>query len=97
MPNETRYYVPKLQAIKNIIAQPANFNARLPLIQNHPYFKSISITRDIDVNLAARFAGITLEDVKALNPSMSRPVILAAGTPAILLPWDNADNLHRSL
>ena len=97
MPNETRYYVPKLQAIKNIIAQPANFNARLPLIQNHPYFKSISITRDIDVNLAARFAGITLEDFKALNPSMSRPVILAAGTPEILLPWDNADNFQRSL
>jgi membrane-bound lytic murein transglycosylase D len=37
MPNETRYYVPKLQAVKNIIAQPQNFNARLPLIQNHPY------------------------------------------------------------
>ena len=91
MPNETRYYVPKLQAVKNIIAQPENFNARLPLIQNHPYFRSVSITRDIDVKLAANFAGISLEDFKALNPSMSRPVILAAGTPEILLPWDSAD------
>ncbi len=97
MPNETRYYVPKLQAVKNIIAQPENFNARLPLIQNHPYFKSVSITRDIDVKLAASFAGISLEDFKALNPSMSRPVILAAGTPEILLPWDNADRFLRRL
>ncbi len=97
MPNETRYYVPKLQAVKNIIAQPENFNARLPLIQNHPYFKSVSITRDIDVKLAANFAGISLEDFKALNPSMSRPVILAAGTPEILLPWDNADRFLRRL
>ena len=97
MPNETRYYVPKLQAVKNIIAQPQNFNARLPYIQNHPYFKSISITRDIDVKLAASFAGISLEDFKALNPSMSRPVILAAGTPEILLPWDNAERFLRRL
>lgn len=97
MPNETRYYVPKLQAVKNIISQPENFNARLPLIQNHPYFKSVSITRDIDVKLAANFAGISLDDFKALNPSMSRPVILAAGTPEILLPWDNADKFLRRL
>ena len=97
MPNETRYYVPKLQAVKNIIAQPQSFNARLPLIQNHPYFRSVSITRDIDVKLAANFAGIGLDDFKALNPSMSRPVILAAGTPEILLPWDNADKFLRRL
>ena len=97
MPTETRYYVPKLQAVKNIIAQPQSFNARLPLIQNHPYFRSVSITRDIDVKLAANFAGISLDDFKALNPSMSRPVILAAGTPEILLPWDNADKFLSRL
>ena len=94
MPLETKYYVPKLQAVKNIIAQPENFNARLPYIQNHPYFKSVSITRDIDVKLAASFAGVTLADFKSLNPSMSRPVILAAGTPDILLPWDNAQRFQ---
>jgi membrane-bound lytic murein transglycosylase D len=97
MPNETRYYVPKLQAVKNIVSQPAAFNTRLPLIQNHPYFQSVTITRDIDVNLAARLAEISLDDFKALNPSMSRPVILAAGTPQILLPWDNADLFQRNL
>ncbi len=97
MPIETRYYVPKLQAVKNIISQPAAFNTRLPLIQNHPYFQSVTITRDIDVNLAARLAEISLDDFKALNPSMSRPVILAAGTPQILLPWDNADLFQRNL
>ena len=97
MPNETRYYVPKLQAVKNIVNQPDAFNTRLPLIQNHPYFQSVTITRDIDVSLAARLAEISLDDFKALNPSMSRPVILAAGTPQILLPWDNADLFQRNL
>ena len=97
MPNETRYYVPKLQAVKNIVAQPEAFNAQLPLIQNHPYFKSVPIDRDIDVAVAVKLAGVDLQDFKALNPSMNRPVILAAGTPQILLPWDNATTFERNL
>ncbi|MEK7346514.1 MAG: transglycosylase SLT domain-containing protein [Pseudomonadota bacterium] len=97
MPNETRYYVPKLQAVKNIVAQPETFNTQLPLIQNHPYFKSIPIERDIDVAVAVKLAAVSLEDFKSLNPSMNRPVILAAGTPQILLPWDNATVFERNL
>jgi membrane-bound lytic murein transglycosylase D len=96
MPNETRNYVPKLQAVKNIVGNPVQFKSELPLIENHPYFQSVSITRDIDVALAARLADVRLEDFKALNPSLSRPVILAAGTPQILLPWDNATIFQRN-
>ncbi len=96
MPNETRLYVPKLQAIKNIVANPAAFGASLPLIENHPYFQSVEITRDIDVALAAQLADVSLEDFKALNPAAHRPVILAAGTPQILLPWDNAKVFRRN-
>jgi membrane-bound lytic murein transglycosylase D len=96
MPNETRYYVPKLQAVKNIVANPESFRAELPLIENHPYFQTVTVTRDIDVELAARLADISPEDFKALNPSMKRPVVLAAGTPEILLPWDNAKIFQRN-
>ena len=90
MPNETRYYVPKLQAMKNIVARPEAFAARLPHIDNHPFFQSVDIIRDIDVALAAKLAEVSVDDFKALNPSANRPVILAAGTPQILLPWDQA-------
>ncbi len=97
MPMETRYYIPKLQAMKNIVAEPEKFRVRLPVIENHPYFDSVTITRDIDVALAARLAEVPLADFKALNPSLHRPVILAAGTPQILLPWDNAAIFQRNL
>jgi len=97
MPNETRYYVPKLQAVKNIVAQPELFNVQLPLIHNHPFFRSVPIERDIDVATAVRLAEVRAEDFKALNPQMNRPVILAAGTPQILLPWDNAAIFERNL
>jgi membrane-bound lytic murein transglycosylase D len=96
MPNETRWYVPKLQALKNIIANPDAFHADLPAIGNHPYFQTVTISRDIDVKLAAQLADVPLDDFKALNPSMNRPVILANGTGQILLPWDNAAIFERN-
>ena len=97
MPAETRLYVPKLQAVKNIVAHPEAFRTELPLIENHPYFQTVDITHDIDVALVAQLADIREEDFRALNPSYKRPVILAAGTPQILLPWDNAKVFQRNL
>lgn len=97
MPAETRLYVPKLQAVKNIVAHPQTFRAELPLIENHPYFQTVDIHHDIDVALAAKLAGVQEADFKALNPSLHKPVILAAGTPQILLPWDNAKVFERNL
>ena len=97
MPNETRYYVPKLQAVKNIVAAPQTLNSTLPLIENHPFFQTVNITRDIDVAVAAKLAEVSVDDFKALNPSVNRPVILAAGIPQILLPWDQAAIFQRNL
>ena len=96
MPAETRLYVPKLQAVKNIVANPQGFRTDLPLIANHPYFQQVQLSRDIDVALAARLADVRIEDFKALNPSAHRPVIIASGTPQILLPWDNALVFQRN-
>lgn len=97
MPVETRYYVPKLQAIKNIVARPEDFGLVLQSIENHPYFLTVEIQRDMDVDLAVRLAGVPIEEFRALNPQMNKPVILAAGTPQILLPYDNARMFIRNL
>ena len=97
MPAETRQYVPKLQAVKNIIARPDSYGSVLPLIENHPFFDTVDITKDIDVEVAARLAEVRLEDFRALNPSQRKPVIFAAGTPQILLPWNNAVIFNRNL
>jgi membrane-bound lytic murein transglycosylase D len=97
MPAETRDYVPKLQAMKNIVANPQAFSLELPALHNHPYFLSVPITRDIDVILAARLAQLPLDEFLALNPQMNKPVILAAGTPRVLLPYDNADTFLKGV
>ncbi|WP_137733127.1 transglycosylase SLT domain-containing protein [Pseudaquabacterium pictum] len=97
MPDETRNYLPKLQAVENIVANPQAFGLRLPVLQNHPYFVSVALDRDIDLDLAARLAGVPLDEFKQLNPQMNKPVILAAGTPQVLLPYDNASQFVRGL
>jgi membrane-bound lytic murein transglycosylase D len=96
MPMETRMYVPKLQAMKNIVGNPPQYGVVLPSIPNHPYFQSVPLPRDMDVSVAAKLADISEQDFKALNPSAHRPVLLAAGSPNILLPWDNAEVFQRN-
>ena len=97
MPQETREYVPKLQAVKNIVLRPEAFALALPPLENHPFFLSVPIERDIDVALAATLAGLSLDEFEQLNPQMNKPVILAAGTPQVLLPYDNANRFVREL
>jgi membrane-bound lytic murein transglycosylase D len=97
MPDETRNYYPKLQAVKNIVANPQAFGLTLPELKNHPYFVSVGIDRDIDIDLAARLADLPLDEFKQLNPQMNKPVILAAGTPQLLLPYDNANRFVRAV
>jgi len=97
MPDETRNYLPKLQAVKNIVLRPEAFALALPPLRNHPYFVSVGIERDIDLDLAARLAGLPVDEFKQLNPQMNKPVILAAGTPQVLLPYDSANQFVRAL
>ena len=97
MPQETRQYVPKLQALKNIVRNPATFNTALPNIANHPYFDQVRITRDMDASIVARMAGISLDDFRALNPSLNRPLVIASLTPTLLLPWQSAPRFRQNL
>jgi len=97
MPDETRYYVPKLQAVKNIVLNPERYALALPQVANHPYFLSVKIERDIDVALAAELAGLTLETFQQFNPQMNKPVILAAATSQVLLPYDQASAFAENL
>lgn len=97
MPLETRNYVPKLQAVKNIIATPAQYNITLPKVDNQPYFVTIGKTRDIDIKVAAQLAELSIDEFKALNPQFNRPVITGNADTQILLPQSNADKFKTNL
>jgi membrane-bound lytic murein transglycosylase D len=97
MPAETRNYVPKLQAVKNIIANPAQFGLSLPVVDNQPYFTAVDKTSDIDLTIAAQLAELSVDDFKALNPQFKRPVITGDEQTKILLPKENAEKFHLNL
>jgi membrane-bound lytic murein transglycosylase D len=97
MPAETRNYVPKLQAVKNIIATPEQYNIALPRVDNQPYFVAINKSRDMDVKVAAELAELPMDEFKALNPQFSRPVITGGAQTQILLPQSNAEKFKANL
>ena len=97
MPAETRHYIPKLQALKNIIIEPGPLGITLDPIPNQPYFSLYTKLRDIDVQLAAKLAEMPVEQFIALNPGFSRPFIRAALTPRIVLPADKVEVFHDNL
>jgi len=97
MPAETRNYVPKLQAVKNIVANPGQYNVALPPIENQPYFTAVDKTSDIDLTIAAQLAEMSVDEFKALNPQFKRPVITGDDRTKILLPQKNAEKFHLNL
>ncbi len=105
LPEETKNYVPKLQAIKNIVTDPEKFGLKIGSIPNQPYFARVTTPKQIDSKLAAQLAEISYDEFISLNPSYNRPVITSTGEKQqLLLPvWaaerfaDNLANYDKPL
>ena len=97
MPAETAYYVPKLQAIKNIVAQPQLFGIDLDPIPNRPYFGMVERNDKMDIALAAQLAEIPVEEFIALNPAYSRPVMPTAANSPLVLPAEKVQTFLENL
>src|ERR1700687_2378229 len=91
MAAETRNYVPKLQAVKNIVRDPESYELELAPIPDAPYFTVVRTSRKMDVKIAAELAEMPLEELLSLNPQHNRPVIAGADEATILLPYDKAE------
>jgi len=97
LPDETRNYVPKLLAVKNIISNPEKFGLSLQPVPNKPYFSTVTAGQHIDAKLAAKLAGIPMDEFIALNPAHNRPVILQENDDVLLLPVDKVDTFRTNL
>jgi len=97
VPAETQNYVPKLQAVKNIVADPQKYGLALGDLPDAPFFTVVKTTLKMDVKRAAELAELPLEEFLALNPQHNRPVIAGADEYAILLPIDNAETFAAKL
>lgn len=96
LPNETRNYVPKLLAVRNIIENPQAFGINLASVPNRPYFEAISIDQPIDIDAAARLANISTSEFLTLNPSFKSPVFIPKENRKMLLPITAVNTFERN-
>lgn len=98
LPAETKNYVPKLQAMKNLMTYPGKYGLQIQTIANTAYFTRVSAPPQIDAHLAAKLAEISDEEFSALNPSYNRPVITGQDSNhEILLPIASAQTFRDNL
>lgn len=98
LPPETRNYVPKLQAVKNIVTNPEQYGLNIASIPDQPYFTKVEAPARIDVSLAAKLAGVSVDEFTALNPAHNRPVLASmTGKQEILLPLGKGEEFAANL
>ena len=97
LPAETRAYVPKLMAMRRLVANPEDYGIAFSPIVNEPYFARVDTGGQLDLSLAAELAGITIDEVYELNPGFHRWATDPAGPHFLLVPRDTADAFRRNL
>jgi len=97
LPQETRAYVPKLLALKKLVADPAAFELELDPIPNEPYFARVELSSQIDLARAAELAEISLDELYRLNPGYNRWATAPDGPHHLLIPLENIDTFAANL
>lgn len=97
LPAETRQYVPRILALSHIIAAPERHGVALPEIPDNPRFARVEIGEQLDLKVAARLAGMPVEDLFRLNAHFNRWATHPEGPHYLLLPIDRVDTFLAGL
>lgn len=97
LPQETKYYIPKLFALAEIIQHPNKYNIKLPHIEHRPYFKEVNIGSQLDLNKAAKLAGVSYQSLINLNPEYNRSTTAPGPTHKLLIPIHKVETFKRNL
>lgn len=97
LPPETRTYVPRLLAIRDLVADPDAYDVSLPDLPNQPYFSVVKTDSQIDMSLASQLAGVDIDDLYALNAGVNRWATDPKGPYRLLVPKSQADVFEEKL
>ncbi|WP_370569070.1 LysM peptidoglycan-binding domain-containing protein [Legionella sp. PL877] len=97
LPNETRAYIPRLLALAEVIKYPQRYKVTLPDIPHVPYFEEVNIGSQIDLNHAAKLAGISYKEIIKLNPGYNRWTTAPYKPFKLLIPADKVAHFSRNL
>ena len=97
LPGETDRYVPRVLAVAMIVADPEAYGLELPAVANKPFFAAAATGGQIDLNVAARLAGMPVEDLLALNAGHKRWASRPDGPHELLLPVDKVTGFEQKI
>jgi len=97
LPDETRHYVPKLLALRNLIHTPALHGIAIEHLPNQPYFSQVTVHASMDLHSAARLADMNSDEFAALNAAFPRKLIHSDTPVNLLVPVDRTDTFQRNL
>ena len=93
LPRETREYVPRLLAYKQIIARPQAFGFRLPRTPNMSKLVEIQVSKPVNLRKVATHAGLPSDTLTSLNPNFLKGITTPRVSKRILLPRSQAGRL----
>jgi len=97
LPDETRGYVPKLIALRAIIANPEAHNISLPALANSHYFSVVDTGGQLDLQVAARLTGTSMDELQRLNPGLTRSITPPASPHKLLIPRASEQRFREQL
>jgi membrane-bound lytic murein transglycosylase D len=94
---ETKDYVPKLYALKEIFGNPEKYGLEIQPVSNELSYEIVELSGQIDLALAADLAGITINELYQLNPAFNRWATAPNGPHRLLLPKDKSQQFKTAL
>ncbi|TNG02247.1 MAG: LysM peptidoglycan-binding domain-containing protein [Gammaproteobacteria bacterium] len=97
LPRETHNYVPRFLAASRIFANPQDYVVNIHPVANQPYFSSIDAGGQLELQLAADIAGITLDELSHLNPGYRRWATPPTGPHNLVIPLYSSNRFRQGL
>ncbi|MDX1301800.1 transglycosylase SLT domain-containing protein [Photobacterium sp.] len=96
LPKETRWYVPKLLAMADIIKHHKKYDLDFATIKPEPALSEVIVNTRVQLNVLASHAEISSKAVYALNPGYTAGYTLAKRDNRILLPKDKIEAFYKN-
>jgi membrane-bound lytic murein transglycosylase D len=95
LPRETKQYVPRLLAYKEIFRNPRKYGVHLRGIPNSPALARIQVNKPVNLRKAAAYAGLPPSRLLSLNSGFLHGITTPRYSKQILLPRRHAGRLNK--
>ncbi|QOC23963.1 LysM peptidoglycan-binding domain-containing protein [Wenzhouxiangella sp. AB-CW3] len=97
LPRETRAYIPKINGLGCLFANPSDYGFELPVWDDRPRVARVDIDSAVDVVALAAEAELDIAELIALNPGLNRHLTPPSGPHHLIVPVDQVETVREVL